>query len=322
MRRLKRSYFIAVDDLDKHWRPESRESIGLLLGLLAEVDRLQRYFLGSLKIVLFLREDMYEVLLQHDEELPKRNLLRMQWTASNLKHMVAKRISVGAGLKNEDDDDTWSSLFCSHVRNQVTHDYILSRALPRPRDILDFCQKAIDKAQRNGHDIVTTEDVLDAEAEFSESLFRSICLEYKTVYPKLNDVLLEFVEARYLMGWKDFEKLAQIILTKHQNVIKNWYGADNSDILYLSSVLFRIGFIGFAQSGKQSTLFADGGSFRETWSLVRPTPQVEIHPSFHRVLEIKVEGVRLASVGRRRKSVINGRQMHFDIDVESDQSAE
>ena len=175
------SYFIAVDDLDKHWRPDSQESIGLLLGLLAEVDRLQRYFLGSLKIVLFLREDMYEVLLQHDEELPKRNLLRMQWTASNLKHLVAERISFVAGLKNEDDDEVWSSLFCPHVRDQKTHEYILSRALPRPRDILDFCQKAIDQAQRNGHDIVTNEDILDAEAEFSESMFRSICLEYKTV---------------------------------------------------------------------------------------------------------------------------------------------
>ena len=314
------SYFIAIDDLDKHWRPESRESIGLLLGLMAEVDRLQRYFAGSLKIVMFLREDMYEVLLQHDEELPKRNLLRMQWTASNLKHLVAERISIGVGLKNEDDDEAWLSLFCSHVQDQKTHDYMLSRALPRPRDILDFCQKAIDQAQRNGHDIVSTEDILDAEAEFSESLFRSICLEYKTVYPNLDDVLLEFVEARHLMNWENYEKLAHIILTKHQDTIKNWYGTGNTNILYLSSVLFRIGFIGFA-SEKQSTLFADGRSFRETWSLVRPTPRVEIHPSFRRVLEIRVEGVPLISRGRRRKSVINDRQMHFDIDSESEQSS-
>ena len=314
------SYFIAVDDLDKHWRPESHESIGLLLGLLAEVDKLQRYFLDSLKIVLFLREDMYEVLLQHDEELPKRNLLRMQWTISNLKHLVAERIAVGAGTGNEDDEDTWLSLFCPHVQNQVTHEYIISRVLPRPRDVLDFCQKAIDQAQRNGHEIVTTEDVLDAEADFSESLFRSIGLEYKTVYPKIDDVLLEFVEARHIMAWQEYEKLGEVILTKHRNVIKTWYGAVNPDTLYLSSVLFRIGFIGLVQAGRQLSLFADGRSFRETWSLVRPTPQVEIHPAFHRVLEIRGEGVPLASGRRRRKSVIDDRQMRLDLDAESNQS--
>ena len=314
------SYYIAVDDLDKHWRPESKESIGLLLGLLAEVDKLQRYFQGSLKIVLFLREDIYEVLLHHDAELPKRNLLRMQWTVSNLKHVVAERIAAGASAKNEDDDATWSSVFCPHVRNQITNDYIVSRTLPRPRDILDFCQKAIDQAQRNGHDIVTAEDVLDAEAEFSESLFRSICLEYRTVYPKLEDVLLEFVEARYIMGWKEFEELGHTILARHRKIIDTWYGVDNPDIHYLSSVLFRIGFIGFAQSGRQFRLFADGRSFRETWSLVRPAPQVEIHSAFHRVLEIKVEGAPLAVARRRRKSLVDDRQMHLDLNVKSDQS--
>lgn len=307
------SYFIAVDDLDKHWRPESRESVNLLIGLLTEVDKLQRYFLGNLKVALFLREDMYEVLLQNDEELPKRNLLRMQWTASNLKHLVAERIAVGAESTNEDDDVTWSLLFCSHVQNQVTQEYMVSRVLPRPRDILDFCQKAIDQAQRNGHGVVMSEDVLSAEAEFSESLFRSISLEYRTVYPNLDDILLEFIEVQHLMEWQDFEKLGRAILVKHKDVIHSWYGAENPNTVYLLSVLFRIGFIGLIRSKRQLVLFANGRSFRETWNLVRPTPLVQIHPSFHRVLEIKVGSEPQPPTRRRRNTVLDDRQMRLNI---------
>ena len=47
--REKISYFVIADDLDKHWRPDSRQSIDLLIGLITEVDRLQRFFEGTPK---------------------------------------------------------------------------------------------------------------------------------------------------------------------------------------------------------------------------------------------------------------------------------
>ena len=35
------TFFVIADDLDKHWRPDSRQSIDLLIGLIAEADRLK-----------------------------------------------------------------------------------------------------------------------------------------------------------------------------------------------------------------------------------------------------------------------------------------
>ena len=65
--------FVVADDLDKHWRPNTRQSVDLLVGLIAEADRQQRFFDGHLKIVMFLREDIYDVLAQFDDDLPKRS---------------------------------------------------------------------------------------------------------------------------------------------------------------------------------------------------------------------------------------------------------
>ena len=142
------TFFVVADDLDKHWRPNTRQSIDLLVGLIAEADRLQRFFEGCLKIVMFLREDIYDVLAQYDDDLPKRSFLRMEWTPANLKHLVAERLATAAGQSNEDDESTWTVIFPQEVNGNPASDYILSRALPRPRDILDFCQKSIDQAQR------------------------------------------------------------------------------------------------------------------------------------------------------------------------------
>ena len=74
------TFFVVADDLDKHWRPDSQQSIELLLGLIEEAYKLQIFFEGHLQVALFLREDIFDVLSQCDEDLPKRDYLRMDWT--------------------------------------------------------------------------------------------------------------------------------------------------------------------------------------------------------------------------------------------------
>lgn len=305
------TFFVVADDLDKHWRPDTPQSIELLLGLIAEADRLQRIFEGQIKVVLFLREDIYDVLAQHDEDLPKRNLLRMAWTTTNLKHLVAERMAITAGEDNDNDDDTWLAVFPPKVKGESAADYILSHALPRPRDVLDFCQKAIDQAQRNGHDTVSEEDVLDAEFDFSESLFRSVTLEFRTLYPMLDEVLIEFAGAQEILSWVDFERIAKAAIKKNKKAMSSWYGAQELSPYYLASVLFKTGVIGFAKDSLTRTYFTDGRSFAETWSLVSPDPRVLLHRSFIHALDISpgMSPGRRSSSRRRR----DPRQMTLDI---------
>ena len=209
------TFFVVADDLDKHWRPDTKQSIDLLIGLIAEVDRLQRFFQGRLKVVMFLREDIYDVLARYDDDLPKRNLLRMEWTQSNLKHLVAERLALSASQVNDDDDTTWSIIFPQHVKGKQATDYILSRSLPRPRDVLDFCQKSIDQAQRNGHSVVTEQDILDGEDSFSEGLFSSVSAEFRGLYPGLEEVLIEFAGVSERMPWDDFLRFATNAIEKN-----------------------------------------------------------------------------------------------------------
>ena len=126
--------FIVADDLDKHWRPGTQQSIDMLIGLIDEADRLQRYFGDQLKVVMFLREDIFDVLAQADEDLPKRNYLRMEWTVSNLKHLVAARLAMGMedhDPDDPDDEDIWAAIFPDVIDGIKSSDYILSRVLPR-----------------------------------------------------------------------------------------------------------------------------------------------------------------------------------------------
>ena len=308
------TFFVVADDLDKHWRPNTRQSVDLLVGLIAEADRQQRFFEGHLKIVMFLREDIYDVLAQFDDDLPKRSFLRMEWTQANLKHLVAERLGAAAEQDNDNDDSTWAIVFPETVKGTLAPDYILSRSLPRPRDVLDFCQKAIDQAQRNGHAVVTEQDILDGESSFSESLFWSVTTEFRGLYPNLENVLIEFAGAEERLPWRNFEQLARKAIASNQEYVNNWIGAGNIDPQALAEVLFRVGVIGLSRGDDAYVHFCNGRSFAETWGIVSSGPIVHIHPAFARALEVSSGSLR-PPVRSRRSGDADPRQMSFDVPI-------
>ena len=311
------TYHIIADDLDKHWQPNSKQSVDLLIGLITEADRLQRFFEGHLKVVMFLREDIYEVLTKFDEDLSKRNVLRMEWTKANLMHLVAERLAISAGEENIDDDLTWSGIFPNEVKGRPAAEYVLDIALPRPRDVLDFCQKAIDQAQRNGHSVVFEDDIIDGEVGFSEGEFWSIVTEFRGLYPGLENVLIEYAGVAQQSTWQAFRSLTSNAITKNRETIKPWVGGENIDPEGLLEVLFKVGVVGLSNTGTTGPYFANGRSFAETWNLVGPSPTVHIHPAFAKSLDVGAGATQLQ--GRVRKpNPGDSRQMRLAEPDESD----
>ncbi len=304
-------FFIVADDLDKHWRPGSIQSIELLIGLVAEVDKLQRFFKQRLKVVLFLREDIYRVLVRFDDDLPKRNLIRIEWTQANLRHLVAKRLAVEFHENSEDDEGTWSSIFPEAVGGMEASTYILSRSLPRPRDVLDLCQKAIDQAQRNEHRYVTAQDILDGEKEFSDGLLWSLSSEFRGLYSNLDDILIEFAGVDEKLRWASFDKRATGAIERNQAVLDKWVEDGIVSSQFLAGVLFNTGLLGLSKSWTSEPYFYDGRSFSETWKLVGPKPIVHVHPAFRQSLDVSRTGPNPSVIANRRNR-IDPRQMEFD----------
>ena len=306
------TFFIVADDLDKHWKSDSTQSIDLLLGLIDEVDKIQRFFGPHLKVVVFLREDIHRVLAQFDDDLPKRNFLRLEWTNSNLKHLVAKRLADTSEHDEADDDRVWLAMFPDAVKDLQASDYILSKSLPRPRDVLDFCQRAIDQAQRNGHPHVTAQDILAGETEFSNGLLASLSAEFRGLYPKLEDVLVYFLGIPELLPWTSFEKIALEAIEANKVLLSKWTQSKTVCPKVLSDVFFTIGLLGLSAGWGSESFFSNGRAFSDVWQAAGPKPHVHIHPAFHDALEVSQpeQPSRLPVKSRRR---IDPRQMPFDV---------
>ena len=274
------SFYIVADDLDKHWQTGTTQSIEILLGLMDEAAQLQRYFDEQLKVVMFLREDIFDVLAQHDEDYPKRSFWRMEWTAPNLKHLVAARLAIGTDIQDEDDETIWSAVFPNTIQGLNSADYILSRVLPRPRDVLGFCQAAIDQAQLNGHPSVSAQDVLDGEIKFANSFGKLLAAEFRGFYPSLEEVLFEFAGVPAVMQWAEFKEYANEAIAKQYPVLTEWVGGYTLSPIAVADTLFQIGLIGLASPTADTAHFRNGRSFGETWRATAPAPMVQIHPAF------------------------------------------
>ena len=305
------TFSIIADDLDKHWRANSMQSIDLLIGLIDEVDRLKRFFGPHLNVVLFLREDIYSVLARYDDDLPKRNLIRLEWTQTNLRHLVARRLAVTMEQNTDQDNDTWVAIFPEPVEGRDASTYILSRSRPRPRDVLDLCQKSIDQAQRNGHSFVTAQDILDGERAFSDGLFWSLSAEFRGLYPQLEDVLFEFAGVNEAIGWPAFKKVASDAIETNQSVLAKWVKNGSVNVESLLDILFTIGLLGLSRRWGTEPHFSNGRTFSETWAVVGPTPVVHIHPAFRSYLEVSQTEAR-GGLRARRRSRVDPRQMAFD----------
>ena len=307
------TFFVVADDLDKHWRMNTRLSVDLLLGLIAEVARMQRFFGKHLKIVLFLREDIYDVLTKYDDDLPKRDIVRMEWTSSNLHHLIAARLATS--IDGHSDEEIWSAIFPEPVRDLAASEYILTRSLPRPRDVLNLCQKAIDHAQRNGHTYVTTQDILDGEKSFSEALFYSVSSEFKGLYPDLEEVLIDFVGVAEKIPWHYFADIAEKAIRDNRAIVVSWGNGKEINPYFLAEVLFRIGLIGLSREWTSSVHYCNGRSFSETWGLVSSNPVVHIHPAFAQFLEISEAVLRPPLLPSRRRRKVSSLQLSFDDEI-------
>ena len=305
------SFYIVADDLDKHWRSSTPQSIDILLGLMDEAVQLQRYFENLVKVVLFLREDIFDVVAQVDEDLPKRSYWRMEWTAPNLKHLVAARLALGSEMEDENEDTIWSIIFPDNIQGVKSSEYILSRSLPRPRDVLGFCQAAIEQAQLNGHPSASAQDILDGEMKFANSFGKSLAAEFRGLYPNLEEVLFEFAGIPAVMQWPEFEEYASEAITNQQSILTQWVGDKELSPLSLAETLFQIGVIGLTSSTSGLPHFRNGRSFVETWRLTSPSPSVEIHPAFFTYLDVSQGRVRRHHP-RIRRPTLNQLQLSFD----------
>jgi hypothetical protein len=140
--KYKNSVWILFDNLDKGWSPHgiSQDDIMILRCLIDAARKIQRQFQKDdidFHGVVFVRNDVYQLLVETSADYGKESRAVLDWTDPDLLREVLRRRLVANALPRDTPfDRVWSEICISYYRGEESSQYLIDRTLMRPRNLI------------------------------------------------------------------------------------------------------------------------------------------------------------------------------------------
>lgn len=199
--------WILFDNIDKGWPTHGVQmaDIVILRALLEATRKIEQSFARkqlSLHTVVFLRNDVFELLVNESPDRGKEARVSLDWTdPDRLRELLRRRI-VHGGLfaKDASFSSVWSSICASHVEGNESSEFIIERSLMRPRNLLTLIGYAKSNAVNLRHSFIQQDDILKACRTYSADIGNEIGLEIRDVHPAAEDILYFFMDSKSWMN--------------------------------------------------------------------------------------------------------------------------
>ncbi|MGH9692080.1 MAG: P-loop ATPase, Sll1717 family, partial [Candidatus Acidiferrales bacterium] len=281
---------ILIDNLDKAWgsHGDVAQLSEFLLGLFSAGNQLLNDFSRSdsrrkpvnCTAAIFLRSDIFNKIIEIAHEPDKIAVTRLEWDDPELLLQVIESRYLAAHPEALNGSEIWNKYFCTTVRGTPTKDYITSRTLPRPRDVVYLVKNAISAAVNRGHSLIEETDIAMAEYEYSTFAMDSIMVENSITSPQLEAVLYEFAGCS--------------VVVTGQEIAHFFRAAKIPDGLYtdVTEHLVKLSFLGIEVSPNKFAFSEEPREYRKNVILAsklqsdQEKMRYQVHPAFRAYLEI------------------------------------
>lgn len=192
--------WLLIDNLDKSWatRGSTREDMLIMRGLLDATHELQRQLERRdviFRVVVFVRTDIYEHLVERTPDRGKDSMISLEWDDPELfREIVRQRVVASTGLEG-DFSTVWQHIAPQLVGIEDAFSYLLDRTLRRPRDLLMFLSDAVQVAVDRRHERITADDIQHAEQGYSQNMLVNLLFEIEDTHPDIPNVVYSFQDA-------------------------------------------------------------------------------------------------------------------------------
>ena len=194
---------VLIDNLDKPWIRGSDISLlsDFLFSLLSVSRSISKEFYRRgitwrpvrLSLLIFLRSDIFSHVMKEARERDKLVYRRLEWNDPTLLQRVIEERFLVSSERTLASEKVWQTFFVETVKGLPTKDYLTSRIIPRPRDMIYLCRAALAHAINHRHSRIEEPDILQAEKAYSKYAFDSLEAETSAQLEHLEELLYEFV---------------------------------------------------------------------------------------------------------------------------------
>ena len=195
----KGTLWLLFDNIDNGWPTSGLEHSDLLIirALIDATRKIERVFGRKnldVKTAVFLRNDVYELLVKETADRGKEASVLLDWTDPDLLRELVRLRIVSNGLPEGTDFYTaWSRLIVSHFRGEETSQYLIERSLMRPRFLLNLINHCKSFAINLNHELIEESDIEKGINAYSSDLLRDIGYELRDVASESENILYSFI---------------------------------------------------------------------------------------------------------------------------------
>lgn len=276
--------WLLFDNIDKGWPTSGLEHDDLVIirSLIDATRKIERQF-GKQELdvhtIVFLRNDVYELLVKETSDRGKEANVLLDWTDPDLlRELLRLRIVANDFDENMAFDELWPKICVSHYKGEETSQFLIERSLMRPRFLLNLIGQCKSCAVNLKHNLIEGDDIKKGSEAYSIDLVTDIGYEISDIEPRAEDILYAFIDSKpnmnkqgitsllieYGLPGKLTEKIFNLLL---------WYGflgikRDLEDTKYIYDFNYNMKLLmGVAKKSNTGTIY-------------------EIHPAFWPALMI------------------------------------
>ncbi len=237
----KEQVLVLFDNLDKGW---AYKGIGTgdililrcLIDAARKVQREMRKADVQMSCIVFVRNDIYELLMNSSPDFGKEARASLDWSDPDLLREVLRRRLAQSFPEQVSFAQVWGLICVSHYEGEETSQFLIDRSLMRPRHLLKLVGYCKSFAVNLDHEKIEAEDITKGLRSYSNDLVLEADRELADVEPSARGLLYEFVGEPSELCEDDLNLLLRIHGTsdeKLQDVI--------DFLLYLGFLGVRVG---------------------------------------------------------------------------------
>jgi hypothetical protein len=157
--------WLLFDNIDKGWPTSGivHEDLLIIRALIDATKKIERQF-GKSKVdvntIVFLRNDVYELLVKETSDRGKEASVLLDWTDPDLLRELVRLRIVSNDINGDSSFETlWPKICISHYDGEESSQYLIERSLMRPRFLLNLISQCKSFAINLNHERILEEDI-------------------------------------------------------------------------------------------------------------------------------------------------------------------
>ena len=214
---FKAGVWILFDNLDRGWpahglTPDDILIVRALIDASRKVQRSMQRDGHDFHCVIFLRNDVYQLLMDESSDFGKEMRASLDWSdPDQLRELVRMRLASNEAVPaNVQFDRMWREICVSHIDGTESSQYLIERCLMRPRNLLKIIAHCRGSAVNLHHTQIEEEDIRKGLKGYSTDLLIDIDQELTDIDNRATRLIYVFLNEQSDVSRDDLEVLIDI----------------------------------------------------------------------------------------------------------------